>query len=83
MVKVMHLILTKDGLGYILGNFFTNSYGANFSYIFSAENHFPQKIPWNLLKKMIFQNFFRGKLQFFPTFFWGGEFSAEFSLEKM
>jgi hypothetical protein len=35
---------------------------------------------------MIFQNFFRGKLQFFPTFFGGkfsSEFSAEFSPEKM
>jgi hypothetical protein len=31
---------------------------------------------------MIFKNFFRGKLQFFPTFF-EGNFSAEFSLEKM
>jgi hypothetical protein len=34
------------------------------------------------VEKMIFQNFFRGKLQFFPTFL-GGKFSAEFSLEKM
>jgi hypothetical protein len=25
--------------------------GADFSYIFSAENDFPRKIPWNLLKK--------------------------------
>jgi hypothetical protein len=34
------------------------------------------------VEKMIFQNFFRVKLQFLPTFF-GGKFSAEFSLEKM
>jgi hypothetical protein len=34
------------------------------------------------VEKMIFQNFFHGKLQVFPTFF-GGKFSAEFSLEKM
>jgi hypothetical protein len=33
------------------------------------------------VEKMIFQNFSRGKLQFFPTFL-GGKFSAEFSLEK-
>jgi hypothetical protein len=34
------------------------------------------------VEKMIFENFFHGKLQFFPTLF-GGKFSAEFSLEKM
>jgi hypothetical protein len=34
------------------------------------------------VEKMIFQNFFRGKLQFFPTFL-GEKFSEEFSLEKM
>jgi hypothetical protein len=38
------------------------------------------------VEKIIFQNFFRGKLQFFPTF-WGEKFSAEnsteLSLEKM
>jgi hypothetical protein len=34
------------------------------------------------VEKMIFQNFFHGKFQFFPTFF-GGKFSAEFSPEKM
>jgi hypothetical protein len=37
------------------------------------------------VEKMIFQNFFHGKLQFFPTFFglkFSAENSAEFSLEK-
>jgi hypothetical protein len=33
------------------------------------------------VEKMIFQNFFRGKLQFSQHFL-GGKFSAEFSLEK-
>jgi hypothetical protein len=32
------------------------------------------------IEKMIFQNFFRGKFLFFPTFF-GGKFSAGFSAE--
>jgi hypothetical protein len=36
------------------------------------------------LGKTIFQNFFRGKLHFFSTFFfWGGGFSPKFSPEKM
>jgi hypothetical protein len=53
----------------------TNS-GANFLYIFSAENFV------EFVGKTIFLYFFRGKFQFFPTFF-GGKFSAEFSPEKM
>jgi hypothetical protein len=32
------------------------------------------------LEKTIFQNFFRGKFQFFPTFF-GKKISAKFSLK--
>jgi hypothetical protein len=45
--------------------FFTNSSGADFSHIFSTENHFPPKIPWNFLEKL-----FLRKIPFFPTF-WG------------
>jgi hypothetical protein len=65
-------------LGYILGDFFTKTSGADFSNIVSAENHFPRKIPRNFLEKTIFQNFFRGKFHFFPNIL-GGKFSAEFS----
>jgi hypothetical protein len=45
--------------------------GADFSYIFSAENHFPRKIPRNFLEKRLIKSFS-------PTFS-GGKFSAEFS----
>jgi hypothetical protein len=69
--------------------------GPIFRTFFSAKNHFPRKIPRNFLGKTnsaeflgktIFQNFFRGKLQFFPTFLgenFSVEFSAKFSPEKM
>jgi hypothetical protein len=54
--------------------------GPIFRTFFSAENHFPRKIPRNFLEKRFFKTCFRGKFHFFPTF-WGGKFSAEFSLK--
>jgi hypothetical protein len=64
-------------MGYMVGDFLTNSSGANFSYIFfRGKSLFAE-----LLGKTIFQNFFRRKLQFFPTFL-GGKFSLEKMYEK-
>jgi hypothetical protein len=63
-----------DGLHF--GRFHPKSSGADFSYIFSAENSA------EFLGKTIFQNFFRVKFHFIPTFL-GGKFSAEFSPKCM
>jgi hypothetical protein len=43
-------------------------HGPIFRTFFSAENHFPRKIPRNFLEKRFFKAFFRGKFNFFPTF---------------
>jgi hypothetical protein len=50
--------------------------GADFSYIFFRG----KSLPTEFLGKTMIQNFSRGKLDFFPTFF-GGKFSAKFSAE--
>jgi hypothetical protein len=59
--------------------------GRFFVHFFPRKSTFRGKLH-GIFLKMIFQNFFRGKFHFFPTFF-GGKFSAEFSpkfsLEKM
>jgi hypothetical protein len=51
-------------LGYVLGYVFTNSSGADFSYIFFHG----KSLSAEFLGKMIFQNFFPRKIPFFPTF---------------
>jgi hypothetical protein len=56
-VKFVHYFVTKYGLGYSLGEIFTNSSGADFWYIFFAENPFPRKIPRNFLEKRVFVTF--------------------------
>jgi hypothetical protein len=52
--------------------------GADFSYIFFRGKSLSAEKSAEFLGKMIFQNFFRRKIHFIPTFF-GGKFSAEFS----
>jgi hypothetical protein len=51
--------------------------GADFSYIFFRGKRFSAENSAEFLGKMIFWNFFRGKFQFFPTFF-GKKFSQNF-----
>jgi hypothetical protein len=55
-----------------------NEPGANFLYIFSHGKSLSAENSVEFHGKMIFQNFFREKFHFFPTFL-GGKFSAEFS----
>jgi hypothetical protein len=50
---------------------------ADFAYISFHGKSLSAENSAEFLGKTIFQNFFRGKLQFFPTFL-GGTFSAEF-----
>jgi hypothetical protein len=60
--------------------------GADFLYIFFRGKSLSAENSVEFLGKMIFQNFFCGKFNFFPTFFGGkfsAKFSAEFSPEKM
>jgi hypothetical protein len=61
--------------------------GPIFRTFVSAESDFPRKvISMEFLGKTIFQNFFRGKFLFFPTFLWekfSMEFLSEFYPEKM
>jgi hypothetical protein len=68
------LILPKQGMGYILGDFFTNSF-------------FPRKVTFRgkfrgICRKNDFLKLFLRKIPIFSNIF-GGKFSAEFSPEKM
>jgi hypothetical protein len=75
--------LNKNGLGNTLVDFFPQTHqGPIFCTFFFHEKSLSAENSEEFLGKTIFRNFFRGKLQFFPAFF-GGKFSAQFSLEKM
>jgi hypothetical protein len=67
-----------------LGNFFELGFetpGANFSYIFFRGKSLSAENPAEFPRKMIFQNFFRGKFHFSQHFF-GGIFPRNFPRKK-
>jgi hypothetical protein len=62
----------------------TSNQGPIFRTFFSAENHFPRKIPQNILEIQFFKTF-SAENSIFSQHFWGkfsAEFSPKFSPEK-
>jgi hypothetical protein len=64
--------------GLVRGREIESHQGPIFRTIFSAENHFPWKIPRNFLEKRFFKKFSRGKFNFFSQHFWGKIFRGIF-----